>query len=31
MKKPFSLLFQTLLGREKLKNWSLWQGYSEKK
>jgi len=31
MKKEFSLLFQTLFGHEKLQNWSLRHGYSEKK
>ena len=31
MKEDFSLLFQALYGHEKLHNWSLWPGYSEKK
>jgi len=31
MKKAFSLLFQALFGHEKLQNWSLWHGYSQKK
>ena len=31
MKKDFSLLFQALFGHEKLQNWSLWHGYSQKK
>ena len=31
MKKDFSLLFQALFGHEKIQNWSLWHGYSQKK
>ena len=31
MKREFSLLFETCFGHEKLQNWSLRHGYSEKK
>jgi len=31
MKIEFSVLFQTLFDHEKLQNWSVWHGYSDKK